>query len=1169
MRFGVLGPLAVWAASGAPVRVPERKVRAVLARLLVRPGQPVSADRLVDQLWATRPPRNPAGALQGKVAQLRRALEQAEPGGRRLVVSGPAGYRLDIAPEDVDAGRFAELAGRARAAADPAGRAGLLVEALALWRGPAFADHADEPFARAAIDRLTEDRLGALEELAEARLERGEHRLVIGELADLVARHPLRERLRAAQLRALYGAGRQGEALAGYEAFRRRLASELGLDPGPELAALHEAILRQDPILDPAPDPALGPEPGRIREAAPAARPRTNLPAPLTELIGRSAAVAELRGLLGTARLVTLTGPGGVGKTRLAVETARGQLDAFPEGAWLVELAGLASAAPAEEVLCELAESVLEALAIRPEAGPDSDSTPGSDSGIGWLAAALRGRPPLLLVLENCEHVVEPVAEFAEALLRAVPDLRILATSREPLGIGGETVLRVPPLDQAGATRLFLARAGRPPDAALDAADAEAVAAICRRVDGLPIALELAASRARTLGLHGLLARLDDRFSVLTGGYRDAPPRQRTLRAVLDWSWELLTAVERTVLRRLAGQVDGCTVEAAEELCAGGEVRPAEVLDALARLVDRSLVVLDDRLGGPRYRLLESVREYCAERLREAGEYREAERRHVRFYARLAEHAEPLLRGAEQRRWLARLDADSGNLRRAVDLAVERGAAAEALRLVTALTWYWVLRGRLREARRALERALTTVAADALPAVAGLADPAPADRGPTTDPIPAAVPGTAVRSAVLPAAVVPAALVPADPGPAAGSGDPSPAVDPVPDAVPAAEPVAPAPDPAAVGDRAAGLRVDVVRVRDRARAWHAGVVLLVSRAESEDPRAVLDALTAAGDAAGLATARWFLAFAQMGTAAVATGERLSRQAAEDFRALGDRWGEAAALSLLARHALARGDLAAARDHGERAARLFRVLGDRWGRAQTVFPLATLAEIAGDYPRAADLHREGLGMAEELGLWAEAVNRLCGLGRIALLTGDHARADGLHGRALALATEQNLRRGQAGAELGLALGARRAGDLDAAESRLRPLLDWFRAADYGPGLTLVLAELGFVAELRGDAVTADARHAEGLVQARLLGDPRAVALAWEGLAGAAGRAGRHRRAATLLGAAAAARDSVRAPLPAAERGDVDRITAAARAALGEEAFAAAFAHGGERLDEPDA
>ncbi|MEO3751449.1 BTAD domain-containing putative transcriptional regulator [Streptomyces sp. B6B3] len=1141
MRFGVLGPLAVWAANGAPVRVPERKVRAVLARLLVRPGHPVSADRLADQLWGTRPPRNPAGALQGKIAHLRRALDEAEPGGRRLVVSGPAGYRLDVPPGDVDAGRFAELAARAGATADPARRAGLLVEALDLWRGPAFADHADEPFARAAIDRLTEDRLGALEQLAEARLALGEHALVLGELADLVARHPLRERLRAAQLRALYRAGRQGEALAGYEAFRRRLADELGLDPGPELTALHQAILRQDPALNPAPDRA----PYCAPDSAPVARPRTNLPAPLTDLVGRSGAVADLRGLLRTARLVTLTGPGGVGKSRLAVETARGLLDAYPEGAWLVELAGLAADAPAEEVVCALAESVLQALAVRPDAAPAS--------GIDWLAAALRGRRPLLLVLDNCEHVVEPVAGFAEALLRAVPDLRILATSREPLGLGGETVWRVPPLAPADATRLFLSRAGRPPDAELDPADAEAVAAICRRLDGLPVALELAASRVRTLGLHGLHARLDDRFSVLTSGYRDAPPRQRTLRAVLDWSWELLTAGERTVLRRLAVQVDGCTLEAAEQLCAGGGVRPAEVLDALARLVDRSLVVLDDRPGDPRYRLLESVREYCAERLREAGEFHEAERRHVHYYAELAEEAEPLLRGPEQRRWLARLDAESGNLRRAIDLAATRGAAEAALRLVNALTWYWVLRGRLSEAHRALTRTTT------LPAPAGAAtvaaEPRPAVAAPAATSSTAPVVGDPTPAAVAADLTV---VAPAD----RATADPA-SANPVPAAADRADRAARVPGAAVVpGSGPASVAAG------RAAAWRAGVVLLVSREESADPRPVLDGLAAAGDRAGLAVARWFLAFAQLGTAAVAGGERLSRQAVADFRELGDRWGEAAALSVLARHALARGALAAARDHGERADRVFRALGDRWGQAHTVFPLATLAEIAGDYPRAAALHRTGLGMAEELGLWAEVVNRLCGLGRIALLTGDHAGADALHGRALALATEQNLRRGQASAELGLALGARRAGDLDAAESRLRRLLDWFRATDYGPGLGVVLAELGFVAELRGDPETARSRHAEGLAQARLLGDPRAVALAWEGLAGAAAGAGRHRRAATLLGAAAAARESARAPLPAAERADVDRIAAAARAALGEEAFAAAFAHGAT-LDEPDA
>lgn len=291
------------------------KVRTLLADLLAHLGQPVSTDRLIDDLWGERLPANPTGALHTRVSQLRRAFEEVEPGGRDLVAFHPPGYLLRVDPEAVDLGRFQALTGQARLTADPRARAVLLSDALALWRGTSFADFADEPFASAAIARLEQQRLNALEEQAEARLELGEHGLLAGELGDLVTRYPLRERLRAAYLRALYRAGRQNEALDSYAQLRERLAEDLGVDPGPELTALHRAILRQDPAL-----------------MAPAARPRTNLPAPLTDLIGRDEAIARVRVLLDNGRLVTLTGPGGVGKTRLAVEIGTRVVDTFPDG---------------------------------------------------------------------------------------------------------------------------------------------------------------------------------------------------------------------------------------------------------------------------------------------------------------------------------------------------------------------------------------------------------------------------------------------------------------------------------------------------------------------------------------------------------------------------------------------------------------------------------------------------------------------------------------------------------------------------------------------------------------------------------------------------------------------------------------------------------------------
>ncbi|MFG1649452.1 BTAD domain-containing putative transcriptional regulator [Micromonospora sp. NPDC049275] len=656
VQFGVLGPLAVTTDAGEPVVVPGTKVRALLADLLTNRNQVVSADRLIDDLWGDDSPANPAGALQVRVSQLRKALNDAEPGARDLVESRAPGYLLRAGT--VDADRFAELARHTDV--------DRLTEALALWRGEAYADVADAEFVRAEATRLAEQRLAVHERLAEARVARGEHDLVAADLAELVTRHPLREGLRAVQLRALYAAGRQSEALDSYADLRDRLADELGLDPGPELVALHRRILEQDAGLSAPPKAAII---------------RNSLPAQLDELVGRAEALTELRALLPAQRLVTLIGPGGVGKTRLATETARTQ--SFPDGVLLVELAALPAGDPG------VAEQVLGALDAREAAGTSLSAT-------DRLVAALRQRH-LLLVLDNCEHVIEPVAALVARLLRDAAGVRVLATSRESLGLTGELLWEVPPLSlpqdsdpdavrRSAAARLFAARAAAQHRGfRLDEHTAPAVAQLCRRLDGLPLALELAATRVRALGLRGVVDRLDDRFRLLTTSQRDVPSRQRTLTAVIGWSWDLLDEADREVLARLAVFRDGCTPEAAEQVCQAD-------LDALARLVDRSLVVLDDSPAGPRYRLLESVAAFCLDRLADADAVRT---RHAAYYTDLAERADPQLRGADQRRWLALLDAETANLRAAL-------AHGGGLRLAVALSWYWYLRGRLTEARRAL-----------------------------------------------------------------------------------------------------------------------------------------------------------------------------------------------------------------------------------------------------------------------------------------------------------------------------------------------------------------------------------------------------------------------------------------------------------------------------------
>jgi predicted ATPase/DNA-binding SARP family transcriptional activator len=1063
--FELLGPVAVRTNRGELVSVPGRKVRALLAILLVHEARPVSAARLIDHLWGEDLPGDPAGTLSGKVTQLRRALDQAEPGGRRLVASPPPGYSLRISTDATDAGRFRALAAQARETADPRVRAELLSQALGLWRGPAFGDLADEPPIRNAAARLAEERLAAQEELAETRLALGEHSELIGSLAELITENPWRERLRSAHMQALYRAGRPGEALDSYEEFRRHLAGELGLDPGPELSALQRGMLARDPSLT-APAPPQS-----------AARIRSNLPAPISELIGRAEAVTEIAALLDHSRLVTLTGTGGVGKTRLALETAYRLADIVADGVWLADLAAMEPEAAGDPASCP-AEVVMSALGIRNDPGTGQSSA-------DRLTDALRSRQ-LLLVLDNCEHIVDRAAELTGRLLRAGADLRILATSRTPLGVPGEVIWSVPPLAVPGpesggdpaelarspAVRLFTARAAAAaPGFTLDTDTAQAVAVLCRRLDGIPLALELAATRVRALGIDELVARLDDRFRLLAGGRRDAPARQQTLTAVIGWSWGLLTGSERAVLRRLAVQADGCTLEAAEEVCAGDEAPAADIAGLLSRLVDHSLVTVTHGADGPRYRLLESVGAYCDDRLAEAGETDGARRRHGSYYIALARRAEQQLRGAEQRRWLRKLDAETANLRRAVDESVRRGEAEPALLLAVTLTWYWFLRGRLAEARRSLRSAL-------------------------------AVPG------------------------------------PVP----------------------AGLRAS-------AAAWQAGIEILLG--EPPGPAAIR-ACSQLDDPAARGRAEWFLAYAETDAGNLAAVDERLERALTAAQQAGDQWTEAAALSTRAKLGYVRGDLKALETDGELSARLFREIGDRWGLLQATAWLGGLAEMTGDTGRATRLHREGLGMAEELGLWTEVSTRLAWLGWIAMQQCDYRQARDLSGRALRLAAEQGFRAGETFARIGVAFAARRQNDLDVAERHLTRLLDAAgpKEEDQAPALhlSLVLTELGFLAEQRGQAAEASQLHRRALRAARALGEQRGVAVALEGLAGAAGLTGDYELSARLLGASESVRRGAATPAAPAEQSEIDRIIGVAQAALGEAAFRTAYRRGSAQTPE---
>ncbi|MEV7348299.1 BTAD domain-containing putative transcriptional regulator [Micromonospora chalcea] len=669
MQIGLLGPFQVTTDAGVPADVPGARLRGLLAALALQPGRVVPKAMLVDWIWGEQPPADAANALQRLVSRLRKAL----PAG---VVDGlPDGYRLAVEPDAVDAVRFERLLLRARDGDGPQ-RVRLLREALGLWRGDALRDIGlpDSPALDAAATRLERLRLTATEDRYDA--ETGPD--LIPELTDLVAAHPVRERLAMALMRALVAAGRDTEALLVYRRTADALADALGADPSPELSALHVALLRGETV--------------RREDTR-----RTNLRAELTSFVGRDADLAAVGALVAEHRLTTLTGPGGSGKTRLATETGRRLTGDLPDGVWLVEFAAVSADG-------DVVQATISGLGLRDALLGDA----GSAEPLDRLVAAIRDRE-MLLILDNCEHVVEAAAALAYRLLGECRRLRILATSREPLGITGEALWPVAPLGLPGgdaaatevesspAVRLLRDRAAAVRrDLAYDGHTSATMARICRALDGMPLAIELAAARLRAMSVDQLATRLDDRFRLLTGGSRTALPRHRTLRAMVDWSWELLSDAERAVLRRLSVFSGGAGLDAAERVCAGGAVAPGDVLDLLTALTEKSLLVAAGDVA-PRYRMLGTIKEYAAQRLAEAGEADTARRAHLAYFTALAETAEPRLRRADQLTWLARLEAEHDNITAAMRGALAAGEGPEAMRLAAGAGWYWWLGGHRTE----------------------------------------------------------------------------------------------------------------------------------------------------------------------------------------------------------------------------------------------------------------------------------------------------------------------------------------------------------------------------------------------------------------------------------------------------------------------------------------
>ncbi len=1061
--FGVLGALEVLQ-DGRPVRVQGRKPRALLAMLALHPGVVVSAERLAEGLWGEQPPVSTAATLQVYVSQLRKVL------GAHMIQTRPPGYVLAVEPERVDAVRFERLVaeGRSLAESDPAAGVERLSQALSLWRGPVLADFAFEDFARSEIARLEELRLVALEERFQAELALGRHVQLVGSLRALVEEHPLREGLWAQLVLALYRGGRQAEALRACTEVRRVLGEELGIEPGPALRQLEAEVLAQDPDLDlgafAVSDSATHP--------TEADRPDSRLPVQLTEFIGRSDQVVELRKRLAGARLVTLTGSAGIGKSRLALEVLRLVVADHPGTVYLVELA------PLDDPRL-VPEQVLASLGQLPK--PVRQAIDG-------CIERLRPRDALLL-LDNCEHLLADVASLADTLLRSCPNLRLLATSREPLGVPGEVVWRVPPLSAPArgdarrlplealweyeAVQLFMDRVtSSRPDFEPSAADAPALAEICCRLDGVPLAIELAAARAGTLSLEVIARRLDDRFRLLSAGARTAPRRHQSLRAALDWSYRLLTPSESAVLDALSVFAGGFGLEAAERVCWERPEERAEAANVLAGLVDKSLVLVQARGGAVRYGLLESVRTYLLGRLAASGKETDVRERHLAWVVSLAEKAASGLEGSEQGTWLATLEAERDNIRTALEWATSAPGRAGGLRLAAALCAFWQMRGP-GEGRAWISKAM-----------AANPDAAPE-----------------VRAQALHCAAV-LAQQQRDLGVARGLYEESRDLW-----------------------RTLGHRLGIV-------AASQGLASLASTAEDiEGARASVEENLAIGRELGddrivaasltnlaLLHQRDYVAGRIDLRQFASPARRLHEQALVLYRRAGDRRAVGMTFENLATIAAFERDRALERSMHEQALAARQEIGDKAGVASSVRALGVLALLEDDYVGADTLTSQSLEIDREFGNSANVARTLVYQADAAFGRGENQLALTLLEESLAIHRRRGDKIAMAAVLGALGATACRARDYTRARMALEESLELARATGDPRQLAWSLARLGVLARAEGDLDRVEFlwRQTKCVVDVRC--SPGAVGQFLELLAGVAAGRGDFIRAATLFGAA---------------------------------------------------
>ncbi|MFJ5223791.1 AfsR/SARP family transcriptional regulator [Streptomyces sp. NPDC088400] len=1186
MRYRVLGTTRAFHDDGTPVALGGARLRALLTVLALRPGRTVPVGVLVDEVWDGDPPSDAVAALQALVGRLRRAL------GATAVASTDGGYRLCADEEDVDLHRFGALAGegtRALEEGDAAKAADLLDDALALWRGSVLADLPDRT---AEAARWETWRLEACRARLTAMLALGRAKEALPELAALCREFPLDEPLQALRIRALRDASRPAEALAAYERVRRALADRLGTDPGPELRSLHRELLDVSVSASASASASAGASASASASVGvgadggagaghgtgtgigvgtglgsnrPAAAPPGNLRARLTSFVGREGDIEAIRGDLGRARLVTLLGPGGAGKTRLSQEAAERVSGNWPDGVWLAELA------PVDDPE-NVAEAVLNAVGARATVlrGVGAEELRAADRHGDEPLVRLAdhcARRRMLLLLDNCEHVVEAAAGLAEELLARCPGLTVLATSREPLGVPGEVVRPVEPLPPDPAHRLFAERARAVRPGFDPAGDPASVAEICRRLDGLPLAIELGAARLRMLTPRQIADRLDDRFRLLTSGSRTVLPRQQTLRAVVDWSWDLLDAPERAVLRRLSVFAGGCGLTAAESVCADteqdggdgetlhgsvqgsgptadglsaggptadgptaggpsagglsvggpsddGAVASRDVAALLGSLIDKSLVVAAPSPDGDmRYRLLETVAEYAAERLDQAGERAAVERRHLVYHRELARTTDPLLRGFGQRAAIARFQLEYENLRTALRRAAAARDEQEMLCLVLSISWFWQMLD-LRADIRQWSRAATDLGPDPF---------APPAR-------------------------------PASPIPQRCTDAPPPM----------------APDVLQEARRQVRL-IGMVSMNHETEDW-----------TSPEKRQWTEAVTTVYRPGLPQTCRFpgaLWIYAIMLTGDTDRLRQVMDETVEACEAFGYEWELAATLHVRANALANRSEWTGdARRDADRSLAIYERLGDIWGTAEALSARGEAREKAGEFALAGEDYAAAIGRAEGLGAQGQVGVLRARLAMTMFETGQGEQGERILREVLAKARDSGAEVALAG-RVFLAVWLGRTGRGDEAREQLDLLIERFNSK------TLIIFE-GLVRGIVAWLDCGDGRYADALEQCRValeyalsplsrmvapeMAPIHLVTAAWA-LAGQAGQAGagdatgdgpgRARDAARLIGAydVLLPGGHFRAHI---EREVLAKAREAAKSVLGDAAFEAAHAEGGD-------